>query len=129
MRPRPSLGILVCAALALIGAGPVPQPPAAGMAEISAAVSARLEDLKPEDPAGYFKLAEELADTAAEETEKVLPRTLYVLAFELDRKRSDTPGLAASCALGLARIERLERDRRWLTALAGAIDRRYSLPD
>jgi hypothetical protein len=119
---------LVLSLLALLGAAGQPQPVGAPAA-ITPALAARLEALKPEDPSAYFLLAEELADTAAEEPEKVLPRALYVLAFELDRRKSDAGSLAASCALGLARIERLERDRRWLTALAGAIDRRYALPD
>jgi hypothetical protein len=117
---------LVCVAL-LCGAA---QPPAApATPAITPDVAARLSKLTPDDPNGYFLLAEELADTALEEQDKTLPRTLYVLAFDLDRKRGSGGALAASCALGLARIERLERDRRWLSALAGGLDPRDALPD
>jgi hypothetical protein len=114
-------------AAALLCAGAAQPQPGAKQPSVAPGIAARLEALAPSDPAGYFLLAEELADTVVEEADKALPRTLYVLAFERDRARGGS--LGASCALGLARIERLERDRRWLTALAGAVDRRYSLPD
>ena|ERR1043165_961966 len=122
---------LVVGAAIIGGAGA--SPPAA-----SEPVTAALRALRPDDPVGYFRLAEELADAADEESDRALPRTLYVLAFALDRARSgapptngngEIPSLAASCALGLARIERLDRDRRWLVGLAAAIDPRYARPD
>jgi hypothetical protein len=122
--------VLTMSAL-LLGLAPIggaSQPRAAAQA-IAPDIAARLEKLAPDDPGAYFLLAEELADTAAEEADKALPRTLYVLAFDLDRKRGNGGPLAASCALGLARIERLERDRRWLAALAGGLDARDALPD
>jgi hypothetical protein len=105
------------------------QPPAGGAAPVAPDIAARLAKLAPDDPTAYFLLAEELADTAAEEPDKALPRSLFVLAFDLDRKRGTGGPLAASCALGLAKIERLERDRRWLAALAGGLDARDALPD
>lgn len=119
------------AAGVMLGWAPRAQPPEPGKEPVAqpGEFAQRLAALKPESPERYFELAEELADTVAEEADKALPRALYVLAFELDRRRPQGGRLAASCALGLAKIERLERDRRWLTALAGAIDRRYGLPD
>jgi hypothetical protein len=89
----------------------------------------RLGELTPDSPEAYFLLAEEVADGAATPEEETLAKTLYVLAFELDRRPGRAGSLAPSAALGIARIERLDRDRRWLIALAAAIDRRYALPD
>lgn len=100
-----------------------------GMPELSATLKAKLAALRPEDPEAYFLLGEEVADGADDEARVHLARTLYVLAFELDRKRGGGASLAASCALAIARVERLERDKRWLTAIASAVDRRYALPD
>jgi hypothetical protein len=88
----------------------------------------RLGALTPSDPAGYFLLAEEVADGADDPDRVALAQTLYALAFELYRAAGDSPR-AASCAIGLASTERLERSRRWLEAVAGALDRRYALPD
>jgi hypothetical protein len=96
---------------------------------ISAAIQERLAALKPDKPQDYFDLAEEVADGADDEARLTLARTLYVLAFELDRKHGGGSALAAGSALGIAKIERLERDKRWLVAIAGAVDRRYALPD
>jgi len=109
------------------------QPPIVRIAEtplppIDAATFERLAELSPDNPEAYFLLAEEIADVADDEPRANLARTLYVLAFELDRKRGGAT-LAASCALGIARVERLERDKRWLLAIASAVDRRYALPD
>jgi hypothetical protein len=70
-----------------------------------------------------------VADTANSIENETLAKTLYVLSFELDRRPGRPGTLAASAALGIARVERLDRDRRWLASLAAAIDRRYSLPD
>jgi hypothetical protein len=99
---------------------------------IDAALSARLATLSPDKPEEYFRLAEEVAETgaAAGDAEQLaLARTLYVLTFELDRRTGHAGPLAASAAIGLAGIERLDRDRRWLAAVAGAIDPRYALQD
>jgi hypothetical protein len=99
----------------------------------SAGLSARLTALAPDRPEVYFLLAEEVADEAADDPALTwLATQLYVLAFELDRRANpagNAGSVAASAAVGLAGIARLERDRRWLLALAGAIDRRYGLPD
>jgi hypothetical protein len=112
--------VLLCGAAAQPGSEPEPIPPE---------ITSKLRDLKPEEPGAYFLLAEEVADTADHPAEVALARTLYVLAFDLDRRPGRPGTLAASAALGLARVERLDRDRRWLLALAGALDKRYAQPD
>ncbi|MEX2219099.1 MAG: hypothetical protein WD749_10110 [Phycisphaerales bacterium] len=128
-RFHPGACLLALAAF-LGGAGTAQPPPEAGpLGAVAPEIAERLARLVPGDPEPYFLLAEELADDAVDEAQKVLPRALFVLAFELDRRRPEGGPLAASAALGLASIERLERDRRWLTALAATIDRRYALPD
>lgn len=101
---------------------------------ISAALAERLRGLSPADPRAYLMLGEEVAAEARGPGQVGLARTLYVLAFELDRRRRDSgasgdPGLAASACLALADLSRLEEDRRWLVALARSIDRRYASPD
>jgi hypothetical protein len=85
--------------------------------------------LRPDQPVDYLLLAEEVGENVEDGDRLKLARELYVLAFELDRRSGRAGATAASAALGLASIERLDRDRRWLAALAGAIDRRYVLPD
>jgi hypothetical protein len=96
---------------------------------ITASERARLTALKPDRPEAYVMLAEDIADGADDEARIGLARTLFILAFELDRKAGGGSTLSAASALAVARLERLDRDRRWLTAIAGAADRRYALPD
>lgn len=101
---------------------------------VTADLAARLSALSPADPRAYLLLGEEVAAEATRPREEALARTLYVLAFELDRRRRESgaagdPGLAASACLALADLSRLEEDRRWLVALARSIDRRYASPD
>jgi hypothetical protein len=129
---RPIAQLAFTAVLAIpfaLGTAPWQPPTAPAPAPPSDEVAARLATLRPDQPEGYYLLAEELADDAAEGPQQALARTLFVLAFELDRRRPQGGPLAASSALALARVERLERDRRWLAALAGTIDRRYVSPD
>jgi hypothetical protein len=97
-------------------------------------LASKLEALSPADSRAYLMLGEEVAADATSPEQVLLARTLYVLAFELDRRRRDAgasgdPGLAASACLALADLSRLEEDRRWLVALARSIDRRYASPD
>ena len=106
------------------GAQPEVKAPA-----LDAAQRARLTALKPDQPEDYFLLAEDIADGADDEPRINLARTLFILAFELDRRAGGGSTLGASSALAIAKLERLDRDRRWLTAIAGAADRRYALPD
>lgn len=115
------------AAVLQVGAAAPAQPE--GAKPLDAAIVSRLTALRPENPEAYYLLAEEVADTAASPEEFKLASSLFALAFELDRQPGRTGRLAASAALGLAHIERLDRDRRWLVAVAGAIDPRYALPD
>jgi hypothetical protein len=105
---------------------PIAPPPATLMPP---EITEKLVRLRPEDPQAYFNLAEEVADIAVEPAQIELARALYVLAFDLDRRPGRPGALSASAALGLAQIERLERDRRWLRALAGSLDKRYVQQD
>ncbi len=102
-------------------APPTPAPPAW--------IAPRLAALSPERPEEYFRLAEEVADIVEDQPEDTIARTLYALCYELSRARPGSAGLAASCCLGLSRLERLDQDRRWLLAVAAAIDPRYARPD
>jgi hypothetical protein len=104
----------------LAGLSPAPGP--------DEALSARIQALEPSRPEAYFLLAEEVADIADDAATVALVQSLYAMAFELYRAAGDNPR-AASCAMGLAGVERLERSRRWLQAVAGTLDRRYALPD
>jgi hypothetical protein len=120
-----------CTTLVLAGAAQPLEPAVPAQAAPAAwtPFAERLAALRPEDPRGYFLLAEEIADVPDDPERIQLARTLYALAFDLDRTSGGSGALAASAAIGLAHIARLERDRQWLKALAGAMDRRYLLPD
>jgi hypothetical protein len=124
MTRRVLMFTLLLLAAALMPGAAQPQPTAPGPD-----VARRLEALTPDNPEAYFLLAEDIADAAANPSDEKLAKTLFVLAFELDRKPGRPGTLAASAALGIARVERLDRDRRWLAALAAAVDRRYAMPD
>ena len=91
-------------------------------------LEARLTALTPDNPEAYFLLAEEVAAEADDSESVGLARTLYVLAFELDRRSGFGSGVAPSACLALADLARIEEDRRWLASLAHAIDRRYERP-
>lgn len=129
---KAALLILATAAgvLATLGTGaqpagepPAPAPPRPGW------IVARLTALTPEHPEEYVALAEEVADASAEPGEDELARTLYALAYEIARAKLATAPLAASACLGLASLERLEPERRWLFAVGAAIDPRYARTD
>jgi hypothetical protein len=131
MRAIVPLILLAGGLLAASAPMPARQPVAQPQPRASAVIDQfkdRLSALNPSDPRGYFLLAEEVADGAEDQERTALAQTLYALAFELYRAAGDNPR-AASCAIGLASTERLERSRRWLQAVAGALDRRYALPD
>jgi hypothetical protein len=106
-------------------AGPAPTAAPA----LIASYERQLASLRPDNPLGYYLLAEEVADVVDDPERLNLARTLYALAFELDRTRGGNGALAASSALGLAQTASNERDRQWLMALAGGLDPRYLLPD
>jgi hypothetical protein len=97
-------------------------------------LEARLSALDPSDPEPYFLLAEEVASEMPDRDGQDLARTLYVLAFEIDRHRMEEGSkgkhaLSRSVCLALADMVRLERDRRWLMALAQSVGHRDNEPD
>jgi len=96
---------------------------------VEAQWSERLTALDPSDPESYFLLGEEVADQADHLAETNLAQRLFVLAFELDRRRGAESSLGASVCMALASIERLEERAAWLRALAGALDERYAATD
>lgn len=90
----------------------------------------RLSALKPGSPRAYFELGEMVASEATDIEGKSLARTLYVLAFELDRRATvPEPGLARSACLGLAALADSDDERRWLIALGGNVDDRIGPGD
>jgi hypothetical protein len=92
--------------------------------------TARLEKLTPTNPEAYFLLGEEVADAVDGPERARLAKELFTLAFTMDVDRSGGHGgeLAASSCLALASVTRSESDRRWLTAMAVAIDPRRQPP-
>ena len=88
---------------------------------VAGGLDQRLASLMPSDPMAYFELAEELAIEADDIAATQLAQHLYVLSFELARTGGNNR-LAASACLGLAELSRLDRERRWLLALAGIVD-------
>ncbi len=88
----------------------------------------RLVALDPDDARGYLRLAEELADEARSADEVRLARRLFVHAVQIGRDSSDLEQrtLGASAALALAADPAAKSERRWLLALAGALDRRFA---
>lgn len=85
---------------------------------------ARLEALLPEDPNGYFTLAEEIADAAQLDRELDLARHLFRLAAVLGPVR-----FGHSAALALADLETNPKEKRRLLALATLLDRRVGQPN
>ncbi len=73
----------------------------------------RLEELRPQDPMAYFELAEEIADAAEDNTQRLLAKRLFGLAGVLDPEQ-----LGRSACLALADLEEDEQERRRLMALA-----------
>lgn len=91
--------------------------------------SAALEALRPADPEAYLRLGEDVADAEHNAEGVALAMRLFALAFELDRARGVAGGpIAASACLALADLSPQDRDRRWLTALATAMDPKRKLP-
>lgn len=86
----------------------------------------RLESLRPDNPLAYFELAEEMADAVASDAEIELARRLFALAGAIDPK-----AFGRSACLAMAHMERDERARQRLLALAALLDqhRFTSLPD
>lgn len=96
-------------------------PPEVTLASRIDSFPARLERLSEQNPRAYFELGEEAASEAASPLERQLARRLFVLAFDLERKRPQKDqdgGLLASACLALASMADTEGDRRWLRAMA-----------
>lgn len=101
--------------------GPSPAAAAESRADPLARWARELEGLDPSRPGAYFELGEMMADRATHPLEVETARTLFVLAFELDRRARQRQGWAVSACLALADLESLSRDRDWLLALARAV--------
>lgn len=95
---------------------------------VSPQLAARLTALKPENPEDYFLLGEEVADAAASSEQHRLAIELNCLAFELGRVRAGETATSAAAAIALAELDRTERTRRWLFAMAAVIDPSRSEP-
>jgi hypothetical protein len=104
-------------------AAPTEQPDAAEQ-RVANAWGARLVKLDPADPMTYFLLGEDVAETARDAPARDLARRLFVLAYELDARRTAAPAPGATFALGpsvcmaLASLATRDDERRWLRALA-----------
>lgn len=79
--------------------------------------TARLEQLRPSDPLGYYELAEEVADVANDDESIRLARHLFALAGAIDPGR-----FGRSACLALADLAADESRRRQLQALASLLD-------
>jgi len=80
----------------------------------------RLAGLSPDDPMEYFRLGEEVAYESRGDRAVRLARRLYILAFELD----SSGRLGRSVCLALAELSVTDQERRWLLAMAEALDQR-----
>lgn len=78
----------------------------------------RLEALRPSNPLAYFELGEEVAYEMPYKEGQALARTLFVLAFELDRAAGGRTGVSRSACLSLADLATRNSERRWLLAMA-----------
>jgi hypothetical protein len=114
-------GVWIAGALAqesgLAGATPRVTP-RSGVANLEA----RLRALSPDDPMAYFELGEEVAYEMPYAIGQDLARRLFVLAFELDRRREEPLGLGGSVCLALAEMSSDVNEQRWLRALAEALE-------
>lgn len=91
--------------------------------------SGRLGALSPENPEAYFLLGEEVAAAVSSPDDLELATRLFVLAFELDRTSDHPSWIGPSACIALADLSRLQRERRWLLALASSLDPRYARSD
>lgn len=87
----------------------------------------KLRALDGKSAKAYFDLAEDVAASATTVAETQLAKTLFVLAFDLSRVAGDNPTLAGSACIALAALPGLERERTWLLAMAGVVDRRFAV--
>ena len=103
--------LAVAAPIMLIGLGLSSAPRAS-----SVDWDQRLEQLRPQEPAKYLELAEEVADAATNEGDRDLARQLFSLAGALEPER-----LGRSACLALADMEENPQARKRLLALAALL--------
>lgn len=103
----------------------VPVPPvAAGHVPhfLSESEVVRLNQLQPSAPDGYLELGEELLETPDSPERVALTRELFVRALEYGRTSADHRRTAASAAIALASMSKLEGDRLWLRSVAAILE-------
>jgi len=101
-------------ALAVVGISAIAVSALAGTGTLR--LRERLANLDPQEPIVYYELAEEVAYEQPEDI--ALARTLYVLSFELARRRDPRTPLGPSVCLALADLSTSAPERRWLRSLA-----------
>lgn len=109
---------------------PEPPPPPPLPRGMPADLPARLSALRPGNPDAYLRLGEDVAAAAQDNRGRELARTLFGLAFTLDRRRASATVFpsATSAALALAELASTETDRKWYISLARSLDRRLTSP-
>ncbi len=124
----PTLLTLALAAI-LCSAADSPFPAQADQGEVpttEAGLSpfrSRLEDLRPSAPMNYFELAEDFVASDHTIEGRRLARTLFALAYELDRRVPSPIGLGPSVCLALADIADSTEEARWLIEVGHSFDR------
>src|SRR5436190_8779372 len=109
--------LLVMCVMVIAIAAPLAAPHAAQQTAPADPWKERLESLRPDQPARYFDVAEEMADAATTIEQKNLARQLFSLAAALDSKH-----LGRSACLALADLEESPNLKRRLLALAALLD-------
>lgn len=79
----------------------------------------RLVSLHPQEPMAYFELGEEVMAESSSAEDTALARSLFALAYDLDREGGGR--LGPSVCLALASLAESEEDRRVLAALAALV--------
>jgi len=82
----------------------------------------RLIALRPDDAKAYLLLGEEVADQATTSGDQRLALDLLARAFEAARVLPGAAQIAAGASLALTEIQRTERDKSFLRAMARLID-------
>lgn len=83
---------------------------------------ARLQSLDPEAPMAYFELAEDFTFELPDVEARRIARTLFVLAYELDRRARTPHGLGRSACLALAELAESPGEAQWLLEMARSFD-------
>ncbi|MFZ4576415.1 MAG: hypothetical protein ACOYN0_18680 [Phycisphaerales bacterium] len=111
-----ALAIFLSLLLTHFGVAAVAQPP---QPEAAVEFAPRLAALKPDEPAKYLELAEEVLDRYPDAESRRLAVELYVLAYCLDVSGGGSRQVAKSACIGLAATPGHARYESWLRALAG----------